>query len=427
MQKILSLTLVLVIFGFSCGAQSVAQKRCDSFKQGVNLSDWLESYWDTNWPVVSGAYNRAFLVEMKAAGINSVRLPVCFALVTDTLPPYNVDTANPVFGIVDTVLKWAAELDMRVIIDNHHQWNITDANWRQQQPRLGHLWSVLAQRYALLDPDRYFFEVLNEPSNTNNDSVRLLYMPVIDSIRQYAPHHSIIASANDWSNGFGLFTYRPLPDTNMIYTFHSYDPYNFTHQGLSFVNPPLPTGIPYPHSVYDALVSINWDPAMHWRDSFQLPLFLGEFGVGNMADDASRCNWIDTMGARIDYYRLSAFHWDMRYSFPIYYSGVVTRDSIIPCFRRAMHLYGDTLSAIGPVSAVVPVNVFPNPAQNSFAVDAGTDKQVQLTVSDNTGRQVWHDTFYWRYLVNTSAWSRGLYLLKLQTDDAIYTTKVVVE
>jgi len=366
------LPLLLVMAVLSTNAQSIAQTRCNNLHKGVNLSNWLEGYWVTDWPDTT-TYTYPFFAEMKRSGVQSIRMPVCFALVTDTLAPYNVDTTNRVFRIIDSVIAWTTQLNMNLIIDNHHIWNVSDTTWRQQLPPMAHLWAVLANRYKNLDPNRYFFEILNEPAGISNDSLALFFNPIIDTIRQYAPNHSIVVSPNAWSAGIGYQGYLPLPDTNLIYTFHSYDPYPFTHQGLTFVVPRLPTGVPFPNIEYNALVVANWEFALLWRSQYNRPLFLGEFGVGDSADAVSRCNWIDTMANRIQGSGTSAFYWDVVGDFKMYHSGVVTEDSIFPCFERALGLYGDTLTSEQNISPDFGLKLYPNPAQNVLTVQTNTN------------------------------------------------------
>ncbi|HWB64445.1 MAG TPA: cellulase family glycosylhydrolase [Chitinophagales bacterium] len=426
MKPVLLFATLLVFISQGIKAQSLAQTRCDNFKQGVNLSNWLEAYWDGNWPEPN-TYSKEFLINMKAAGINSVRMPVCFALVTADTAPYRVDTANRVFELIDSVISWTADLHMKLIIDNHHEWNITDGTWRTQLPRLEHLWAVLAQRYSYLDPNQYFFEILNEPNNISNDSLLLMYPPVIDTIRQYAPGQSIIVSPTNWSGGFGYYQYGHLADTNLIYTLHSYDPFNFTHQGLSWVNPPLTSGVPYPGSIYDVILPETWALAIQWRDSLQLPMFLGEFGVGIGADANSRCNWIDTLGKMIDEYHLSAFHWDVTGDFRIFYSGVPTQDSVIPCFKQAMHLYGDTVSGIRNNDDLTGISIYPNPNNGFFTCTNPDNYETMVDIFDNTGRRIYNHTFSSRLLINGTSWAKGFYVVKITAQGASRFNKIVIE
>ncbi|MDB5283816.1 MAG: hypothetical protein JWO06_2891 [Bacteroidota bacterium] len=425
MKKLFILSLLWLSISQG-NAQSLAQRRCDNLQKGVNLSNWMEGYWLSNWPVPN-IYTRDFLVEMKNAGMKSVRMPICFALVTDTLPPYNVDTNSAAFAIVDSVITWTHELDLNLIIDNHHQWTLSDSTWRSTEPRLSHLWSVLAQRYRYLDPEKYYFEILNEPFDITNDSLAPLFTAVVDTIRKYTTAHTIVVSPTAWSGGIGFSEYQPLADTNLIYTFHSYDPFPFTHQGFSWANPYYPTGTPYPNSGFDFTLTLAWEFAMQWRDNFHLPVFLGEFGVGIHPDDASRCNWIDTVGAQIDFNHLSSFSWDVRGDFPLYKSGAISADSVIPCFSEALHLYGNQAEGVQNLKDEFLIQISPNPALGMFSCTSNSAKEVELELLDNTGRKVLAKRFLNQCEVDVKSLARGMYLVKTTADNFTSLQKVIIQ
>jgi aryl-phospho-beta-D-glucosidase BglC (GH1 family) len=168
------------------------------------------------------AIPKSDLQDMKDAGIKSLRLPIQFAAVVDTVAPYTVDTAHVLFSRVDTVIAWATELDMRVIIDNHHGWDLTTENWRSKMDAFTHLWSVLAQRYSTLDPEMFTFELLNEPAILfPNDSLRIIFSTAIDSIRQHTTAHTIIVSPHFGSSALASATNATLcryePDLHVAY------------------------------------------------------------------------------------------------------------------------------------------------------------------------------------------------------------------
>lgn len=409
-------------------AQALALARCDAMGKGVNLSNWLEAYWQTGWPAPQG-YTKNFLAGIKQSGIRSVRLPVYFAGVTGETAPYAVDTSHAVFALVDSAIAWAEALDMRLIIDNHHGWPLADSAWRPSLPRMASLWGVLARRYAHLDPDRYFFELLNEPPIAiANDSLRVIYAACMDSIRAYAPGHSVVASPAFAGIGLGFHDFLPLADTNVIYTFHTYDPYPFTHQGFSWSVPFYASGATYPGSGYDFLLDISWETMADWKNTYGLPVFLGEFGVGSYADDQSRCNWMDTIGRRIRRHDLSWFYWDVQYDFRMFRSGVVSADSIIPCFAESLRLYGDSLSTQDVAEPVSPggVSVYPNPVTSRFTCRTDAGGPTRLEVYDDTGRQVLVRLFTQETDVYTEHWGNGLYLLKIRSAGHTSVRKIIV-
>jgi len=427
MKKLIPLIAALLII-HGAQAQSVAQTRCNNFGKGMNLSNWLESYWRTDWPDTT-TYTKTDLVKMKDAGIQSLRLPVCFAMITDTLAPYYVDTNSRVFAIVDSVIQWSADLDMNLIIDNHHQWDIFNQNWRTKQPRFTHLWSVLAQRYQHLDPDRYTLELLNEPAfGIDIDSLNEVFRITIDTIRQYTTQHTIIVSPNFSGNGQAFNNrYIPFADSNLIYTWHSYDPYQFTHQGFAWASPPTPLGVTFPS--YISTTEKAWHDVVHWSDTFHLPVFLGEFGTGVLADANSRCNWIEYFGAKIDSFNMPWFYWDWKYDFSMFNSSTVSHDSIMPCFSHALRLYGEEPTGINNVAAPFGLQLMPNPANNNAPCILVTDAigNSELQLFDITGRAIYRQTFTRQCTLPLYTFATGMYFVQVSNNGKTETRKLLVE
>ena len=431
---VIRMKIFLPLFFFSllglsiAQAQSTAQVRCDALGKGVNLSNWLEGYWQTGWPTVQG-YDKNFLVEIKKSGIRSIRLPIYFAGVTDTAAPYAVDTTHVLFERVDSVISWAQELGMKLIIDNHHGWNLSDSTWRPALPRMANLWAVLARRYNHLDPNQFLFEIINEPPlGFSNDSLRLIHEACLDSIRPYAPWHSVVASPNMASIGLGFFGFQPLNDTNIIYTFHTYDPYPFTHQGFSWANPYYAPGEVYPNGNFDFMLPLSWDAYEEWKNTYHLPVFLGEFGVGIYADAESRCRWIDTVGHRIRKNNLSWFLWDVQYDFKLYNGAVIHKDSIIPCFSDALRLYDDSLStsSIHEMDIAESISVFPNPASDKVTCSTSLVGEADLSVVDNSGRTLYSSSFSGSKQLDITQWPKGMYYLKIRFTNHVVVKKLVV-
>lgn len=386
----------MLLLAANCtSGQSLAHQRCAAFGNGQNISNWLEASWQTGWPT-PGGYSKHDLQDMKDAGAQSVRLPVVFAKVTDTLPPYDVDLNHPVFERIDSVIKWCDELQLNLIIDNHHEWKLTNQNWRSRLERFSRMWSMISERYGYLDPNRYFFELLNEPPiGFDLDSLDILFNVAIDSVRQHAPYHTIIASPHNGSWGIAYYYYSPLPDTNLIYTWHTYDPLNFTHQGFSWHTPYFPSGTVFPDSnnLFEDFLHDGIREVIHWRDSFGKPVFLGEFGVGGNADAESRCNWVEFIGSVLLQHDIPWFYWDWRYDFSMFYSSQPSQDSVIPCFKRSLRLYGDTsFTYIKQESSVnlQTVSLYPTvvAAGETCRIDASVESQIHITVADARGRIV---------------------------------------
>lgn len=433
MKRIL-LLLVITLWCIQLNAQSVAHERCAALGKGMNISNWLERGWDSNWPTANG-YTKSDLEKMKEAGVQSLRLPVTFARVVDSVAPYYVDTNHIVFQRIDSVIQWADELQMNVIIDNHHEWTLANDNWRNQLPRFAHVWGTIAHRYQHLDPNRYTFELLNEPAILFAlDSLNIMFNTAIDSIRKYTTVHTIIVSPNVGSMGMSFASYRPLADTNLIYTWHCYDPLDFTHQGFAWHNPFYPAGTVFPGtpaSFYEELLYNGVAHVMHWKDTFNLPVFLGEFGVSEHADAASRCNWIEFVGNKLDENNIPWFYWDWRWDFSMFNSHIVSADSVLPCFKHALHLYGDTLvsDVVNHKQELPGVTAYPTliAQGGNFHVQVKDADAFQLKIMDASGRLV--ETFNSngtdiKVPVNLES---GFYLVQVCSGNRTAVVKVLVQ
>jgi endoglucanase len=96
-------------------------------------------------------------------------------------------------------------------------------------------WGALAAALADKDAGRVFFEILNEPVYDKREARWYeIQTKVAAAIRAKAPNHTIIATGTQWGSLSGLIELKPLPDANVVYSFHFYEPMTFTHQGATW-------------------------------------------------------------------------------------------------------------------------------------------------------------------------------------------------
>jgi endoglucanase len=255
-------------------------------------------------------------------GVLSVRLvisPTHFYQVNDPA------TLNPaMIGYLDKAVDRLLAADLGVVIDMHDQdkdaWHF---NTKYVDGFMTY-WQALAQRYANRDPDRVMFEMLNEPVFPNEaEKWAKIQQRWVAAMRQVVPGHTLIVTGNDWGGISGLLRLPPLADKNLVYSFHFYDPFQFTHQGATWAGPGLEelSGVPYPATperCKDLLEKITdagkkqsmknyclgyitasklknkMAEAADWGKANNVPLWLGEFGVYcPKAPAADRAKWIE--------------------------------------------------------------------------------------------------------------------------------------
>jgi aryl-phospho-beta-D-glucosidase BglC (GH1 family) len=316
----------------------VPTARLQHLSKAVNITRWFwypegsgQSYWENY-------VTDADLKLIREMGVLSVRLvisPTFFYQVNDPA------TLNPdMIGYLDKAVDRLLAADLAVVIDMHDQ--DKDA-WHFKPTYVDGFityWQVLAKRYAGRDPDRVMFEMLNEPVFPNEaERWQKIQARWVQAMRQVAPNHTLIVTGNEWGGISGLRKLNPLDDKNLVYSFHFYDPFQFTHQGATWAGPGLEElkDIPYPatperckdmlEKITDSLEKqrmrnfcLSYETASKtknrlaeaadWGKANNAPLWLGEFGVYcPNAPVADRAQWINDVRQAAEAFKIGWSLW----------------------------------------------------------------------------------------------------------------------
>jgi len=331
----------------------IAFARAQHLKRGINMSHWFsQNAADYSAHHTDTETTLDDIAVIAKLGFDNVRLSV------DATPleqyPRGADGLNDEFMTrLDRALDSVLANGMAVQVDLHpedpYKQGLRSGNGSID--RLVELWRKLAAHYANRDPERVFFEIMNEPGE--NDSYRWagIQARVAAAIREVAPHHTIIATGPNYSDIVDLLTQHPLPDGNVIYNFHFYDPHEFTHQGASWGAPfwIYERGIPYPpteSSMAELVKQVpdpadrfrlenywldHWDAhrirllideAADWGRANHVPLICNEFGVyREVVAPASRLAWLRDVRVALEADGIGWAMWDYHGGF-----GVAVKD-----------------------------------------------------------------------------------------------------
>ncbi len=228
-----------------------------ALSKGINLSNWFNDY---STPSQYGSrFPQTTLQLIKQKGFTYVRLPVGSSILFNTTNPSVLNATN--LAAVDNAVKNCIDAGLAVTLNLHPWQNDTDSLLAASpafQDKIALYWKTLSAYFKKYDTGKIYFEVLNEPHAsaaglTTQDFS--WWQPVqgklIDAIRQGAPEHTIIAGGEGWNSIEGLKKLQPYPYKNIIYNFHFYDPFLFTHQGASWAGwlpAVLASNVPYPSS-----------------------------------------------------------------------------------------------------------------------------------------------------------------------------------
>ncbi|MGH2644094.1 MAG: glycoside hydrolase family 5 protein [Chitinophagaceae bacterium] len=367
--------LLIILIGtllfnvFSVNAQSIAWQRANKLGMGMNLS-WLENYWNGSKMDNYEDYLDLHSIQDKKQqlslihqlGFKTLRLPVSFDHWTSLKPPYRIVKTN-YFAAIDSILQWAKLYDLNVIIDDHNGSLDDSAKVIQKLPRLNAIWKQVATRYKNTDPNKVFFEIYNEPHNISSEQWKECALQLIKTIRSIAPDHTLIVGGVDWNSISGLQKLGKLPDNNIIYTFHFYDPFLFTHQGAAWpgVKATSNIHIPFPYNATKmpplnpesigtygennyknyqkqgtaAGLKKELETAKSFSEKYNVPIFCGEWGsYKKYSDPESRCRYTATIKGLLEELHIPFAYWEWNQSFSLF-NGEPSLQDISDCMKKA--------------------------------------------------------------------------------------------
>ena len=344
-EIIILATMVMVLAWFVRGVERRPLAKTDApFHRGVNLTSWLQA--GSARQIQFTMFTKQDLVNIKSLGCDVIRLPINLHYMTSGAPDYTVDPLF--FYFLDQIVDWCEELEIHLILDNH-TFDV-DANTDPDIDKiLVPVWTQMAEHYK--DRSTYlYYEILNEPHGIADARWSQIQQAVIIAIRAVDPVHTIVVTGAGWGS-YNNLKYLPVyRDDNLIYSFHFYDPFMFTHQGASWTDPsmvPL-AGVPFPYGagpmpacppglkgtwIESSLNSYKTDGtvkrvkelidiAVKFRDERQVPVFCGEFGVyRENSDHDQRVYWYDVVRSYLEEKKIAWTMWDYEGGFGLFEKG----------------------------------------------------------------------------------------------------------
>jgi len=343
------LLFTLPLFAQDRGADvQTAFARARHLRHGINASQWFAQHANDYSAAFTDRYtDDADIALIARLGFDNVRLSIDPVPLEQSLNHWggpNSDFLARLDHVVDAML--ANGLAVQIDIHPEEPYKQAVKNGSEGAQRFVMLWRRLAAHYAGRDSEKVFFEIMNEPEV--NDPYRWagIQAAAATAIREAAPKNTIIATGPNWSSLYDLLTQHPLPDGNVVYNFHFYEPHQFTHQGASWSTSYLiyTHDIPYPatETSMDKLEQVpdladrfalehywldHWDAhrirleidaAAAWAKANNVPLICNEFGAyRRVTDPQSRMNWIRDVRTALEADNIGWAMWDYRGGFGV--------------------------------------------------------------------------------------------------------------
>ncbi|MGC8746495.1 MAG: glycoside hydrolase family 5 protein [Candidatus Saccharicenans sp.] len=341
--------------GFTSSVDDTLSPRYARFSRGINLPFW---FWLNKGKVkpLQQRFSRDDLLLIKKLGLTFVRLPVDMA---NIYAPEREDRLKPeemrlLLEGIDLIIKsgLGVNFDLHSLSQKEGQ---SDYSKRlQEDPSFAqefiYFWEKLAERLSAFDPEWLVIEPMNEPVFLGEENKwPPIQAKLIEALRKKLPAETILATGALWSNLLTLLTLTPLPDPNVWYNFHFYDPHIFTHQGATWSTDwfKFLREVPYPSSpeaVRRAISLVDneeikkhlqqygeerWNRekieeeirrAAEWAEKHEVKLFCNEFGAYRYyCRPTFREKWIKDVRTALEKYGIGWAMWEFDGSFGLVY------------------------------------------------------------------------------------------------------------
>ncbi len=296
------------------------------FQKGVNLGGWISQF-----ARYDHEHFRTFITEKDIAyiaelGFDHVRVPVDYNVLEDETG----NILNSGFDYLRNCFRWCEKYGLHMLIDLHECYGYSFDPLKKDmdrskffydealQNRFLNLWKRIVSEFKDY-PDQVAFEPLNEVVLWEvSDAWNELVCRYIKTVRSIAPKAWIVIGGVCYNSVMSVKLLEKPYDDRIVYNFHCYEPMIFSHQGAYWMEQfPSDYRITYPQSVDvyrqetrrilgeggtlflpevtrmgPEYFEIIFKEALEVAEKNDAPLYCGEYGVIDLADNPSKIRWL---------------------------------------------------------------------------------------------------------------------------------------
>ncbi len=227
-------------------AAPVQAKPFSGFERGMGIGGWLTNYKRFNvlpderrktLSVGDFEHFDTYITEsdvrnIASFGLDHIRVGFDQIVLEEKPGVYR----ERIFVLLDHCVEWCEKYRLNVVLNLHKavgnycdiQEDVPLLDSPELQDRFVALWVAFEKRY--MNHPQVAFELLNEVRNIDPKKWNDLAERTIQEIRKLNPTRKIIVGSTSWNSAGTLKDLRLYNDENVIYTFHIYSPFEFTHQ-----------------------------------------------------------------------------------------------------------------------------------------------------------------------------------------------------
>ncbi len=215
------------------------------FSHGMGIGGWLTNYKRFNvlpqeWrlPLSIGDFEhfqtyitRRDIEYIASLGMDHIRLGFDQIVIEERPGIYR----DVIWKVLDNFCSWCEEFNLNIVLNMHkavgNYCDIQEAvallDDEGLQNRFVDIWVAFEKHFA--NRPAIAFELLNEVRNVEPEQWNRLAARTIEAIRNLNPSRRIIVGSTCW-NACSELKFLPDFGENIIYTWHFYAPFEFTHQ-----------------------------------------------------------------------------------------------------------------------------------------------------------------------------------------------------
>ena len=326
----LALAAVPAVHAADAAADLDAWQAAKLMGTGVNIGNTLDNttQWETGWG--NPRITREYIQGLAALGFKTVRLPVAW----DTYARGGRIQADKMERVTE-VVDWILDAGMFCVVNIHWDGGWIDSSYKEKFPRtfatfsaeaerkFPSYWTQIASHFAGRN-QRLVFEGLNEETNFEGmGSTRKSYETLtrvnqlfVDTVRKSGGNNAtrlliVTGYATDFTKTSSKDYVLPTDSVphKLLLSVHYYTPWQFVGmtEDASWGKMQPTWG-----SAADvAELNRLFDLMQEWSTRHDIPVFVGEFGVTDKKEQASRVRWMSAVADAALKRRMVPVLWDI--------------------------------------------------------------------------------------------------------------------
>ncbi len=317
----------------------VPEARLAVLARGINVTHWFRFPPSREARAMAADLDDTGIASLKQAGFTYVRLAVGPEEVMQGsgIAPDKLAALTNVIGRIERA-------GLGVMVEPHPElmqhWDL-QRNAHARELLLG-FWHDLVPALKRFPARLTFPELVNEPSFADPAQWDAFQRRLLAVVRASLPDSTVILTGTNWSSIDGLLKVQPVPDENVVYSFHTYEPQLLTLLGFwdpAIKQDELARYLPFPvrdeaacktrvAAISDAhtlavaqfwcsmrqdatSISNNLSRAAQWGRAHHVPVVLTEFGAVGKLQAGTRSAYLSAVRGSAERLRLSWAIWGL--------------------------------------------------------------------------------------------------------------------